>query len=67
MKEYLRNLKEEGQVIVEDFCLANRIYEASKSLIGQRGAFGLKVYKVRLTSAVPAVDAGRTGYKVITL
>ncbi|MBT2293753.1 hypothetical protein J7E73_32600 [Paenibacillus albidus] len=67
VKDYLKELKAEGQVIVDDFDLANRIYESSASMIGKRGAFGLKVYKVRLIAAVPAVDAGRSGYKVITL
>lgn len=67
VKDYVRELQAEGQVIVDDFNLAQRIFDASSVLIGKRGVFGWTIQRVRIGAAVPAVDAGRTGYKVSTI
>ncbi|WP_323480919.1 hypothetical protein [Acinetobacter baumannii] len=57
----------EGQVIVDDFDLAQQIFDASSFLIGKRGVFGWIIQRVRIGAALPAIDAGRTGYKISTI
>lgn len=67
VKEYVRELQTEGQVIVDDFSIAQQIFDASSALIGKRGVFGWTIQCVRIGAAFSSVDAGRTGYKVYTI